>query len=222
MKQRSLITHYNPKSTISEQFRTIRTNIDFSLVDTDLQTIMITSPGPGEGKTTTAANLAVVMAQQGKKVLLVDADLRKPTIHYTFRMNNTLGLTTILTKQQTLEESIRKTDIDHLSVLPSGPIPPNPAELLGSAAMKGFMRQALTMFDAVVFDTPPALAVTDAQVMANQCDGTVMVIRSGATENEAAVKAKELLDKANSKILGVVLNRKPIKASPHYYYYGKS
>lgn len=220
-KQRSLITHLHPKSTISEQFRTIRTNIDFSLIDTELKTLMVTSSSPGEGKSTTAANLAVVLAQQGKKVLLVDADLRKPTVQYTFRVNNTLGLTSVLTRQQTMEDAVRTTDIDHLSVLPSGPIPPNPAELLGSVAMIGFIKQATEVYDTVVFDTPPVLAVTDAQVMTNQCDGTVLVVRSGHTENEAALQAKELLNKAKGKLLGVVLNRKPVKSSNYYYYYGE-
>ena len=192
-KQRSLITHLTPKSTISEQFRTIRTNIDFSLVDTELKTLMVTSSSPGEGKSTIAANMAVVMAQQGKKVLLVDADLRKPTVHYTFRINNTFGLTNVLTRHKTIEEAVVETDVDHLHVLSSGPVPPNPAELLGSVAMSGLIKKATEIYDAVIFDTPPALAVTDAQVMTNQCDGTILVVRSGHTENEAALQSKELL-----------------------------
>ncbi|MFD2616171.1 MULTISPECIES: CpsD/CapB family tyrosine-protein kinase [Terrilactibacillus] len=223
MKQRSLVSFNNPKSPIAEQYRTIRSNIDFSTVDQELKTIMVTSSSPGEGKSTTTANLAVVMAQQGKNVLVVDADLRKPTAHYTFRLANTTGLTTVLTKKDTLEEAIQKTEVDHLFVLTSGPVPPNPAELLSSAAMNAFMKYALTLFDVVIFDTPPVLAVTDAQVMANQCDGTVLVVQSGTTEKEAAVSAKELLVKAQAKLLGVVLNRKKqTKGSHYYYYYGNS
>lgn len=221
-KERSLIAYYQPKSTTAEQYRTIRTNIDFSQVDGELKTVMVTSSGPGEGKSTTAANLAVVMAQQGKSVLLIDADLRKPTMHYTFRLANIDGLTTVLTKKKTLEETVQKTNVDHLFVLTSGPIPPNPAELLSSVAMKSFMKFALTLFDIVVIDTPPVLAVTDAQVLANLCDGTVLVVRSGQTEKEAAIKAKDLLAKSKAKILGVVLNNKPVRKDDYYYssYYG--
>ncbi len=168
----------------------------------------------------TAANLAVVMAQQGRKVLLVDADLRKPTVHYTFRLINTEGLSNLLTKRATLTEVIRKTDVDNLYVITSGPIPPNPAELLSSRAMHDFMTEALGIFDIIIFDTPPVLAVTDAQVLSSQADGTVLVVASGTTEKDAALEAKDLLQKSQARILGVVLNRQPIKNSRYYYYYG--
>lgn len=181
---------------------------------------MFTSAGPGEGKSTTAANVATVMAQQGKRVLLIDADMRKPTMHYTFRLINTQGLTTLLTKRTTFDETIQKTEVENLFVLTSGPIPPNPAELLSSVVMDSFIKHALTLFDTVILDTPPVLAVTDAQILANLCDGTVLVVRSGETEREAALKAKDLLSKAKAKVLGVVLNGKPIsKSDSHYYYY---
>jgi protein-tyrosine kinase len=220
LKQRSLIAHHNSKSPIAEQYRTIRTNIQFASIDREVRTIMVTSSGPGEGKSTTAANLAVVMAQQGKRVLLVDADMRKPTVHYTFRANNTRGLTNVLTKQATLEEAAAPTEVDDLDVLASGPIPPNPAELIGSKAMDHMLETATTPYDAIIFDTPPVLAVTDAQIMANRCDGTILVVSSGKTENEAATQSKELLEKSKAKILGVVLNRKPQKKSNYHYYYG--
>lgn len=181
---------------------------------------MVTSSGPGEGKSTTAANLGVVMAQQGKSVLLIDGDMRKPTMHYTFRLGNTQGLTTLLTKRTSFEDTIQKTEIENLFVLTSGPIPPNPAELLSSVTMSSFIKHALTLFDVVIVDTPPVLAVTDAQILANLCDGTVLVVRSGVTEKDAAIKAKELLSKAKAKMLGVVLNGKPVsKSDSHYYYY---
>ncbi|WP_221567177.1 CpsD/CapB family tyrosine-protein kinase [Alkalihalobacillus sp. TS-13] len=219
-KERSLITHFNSKSPISEQYRTIRTNIQFSSADTEYRTMMVTSSGPGEGKSTTTANLAVVLAQQGKKVLLIDADLRKPTAHYTFRVSNAQGITNVLTKQIQLSEGCRKTEVENLSVLPSGPIPPNPAELLGSRMMKEMIKEALEQYDVVMFDTPPVLAVTDAQILANICDGVVLVVGSGVTEKEAAVKSKELLEAAKAKLLGVVLNRKKMKKGQYYYYYG--
>jgi protein-tyrosine kinase len=218
--ERSLITANNPKSPISEQYRTIRTNIQFSFVDQTMRSLIVTSPGPGEGKSTTTANLAVTFAQQGKKVLLIDADMRKPTVHYTFRLNNIIGLTNVLTQSSNLHSAYQETEIENLFVLTSGPIPPNPAELLGSKAMEKFLEEVYNQFDLVIFDTPPVLAVTDAQILANKCDGTVLVVSSGKTEIEAAVKAKELLLSANGKLLGVVLNKKKQKQGQYYYYYG--
>ncbi|MCM3023147.1 CpsD/CapB family tyrosine-protein kinase [Weizmannia ginsengihumi] len=217
--KRKLITKLNPKSPISEQFRTIRTNINFSSVDKEMRLLMVTSSSPGEGKSTVTANLAVTFAQQGKKVLLVDADLRKPTVHYTFNMTNTFGLTSVLTRQGSFQESISSTDVQHLYVLPSGPIPPNPAELLASIAMQEFLHETLEKFDVVLLDTPPVLAVTDAQILANECDGTVLVVSSGQTEIEAAKKAKEMLISTSTPLLGVVLNNKKAKHAQHYYYY---
>lgn len=195
----------DPKSPISEQYRTIRTNILFSSVDEEIRTIMVTSASPGEGKSTTAANLAVVFAQQGKTVLLVDADLRKPTVHYTFNMLNTTGLTSVLTNQVPLMEAVHTNEEKNLYILPSGPVPPNPSELLGSRAMQHFMEKALEEYDIVLFDTPPVLAVTDAQILANVCDGSVLVVSSGHTEKDALVKTKELLAGSNGKILGLSL-----------------
>ncbi|WP_409993893.1 CpsD/CapB family tyrosine-protein kinase [Saccharococcus caldoxylosilyticus] len=216
--ERSLITIEDPKSPISEQYRTIRTNVQFSFVDAPMRSLMVTSTGAGEGKSTTAANLAVVFAQQGKKVLLIDADLRKPTVHYTFRLNNYMGLTNVLTGSAPLLPTCQETNVENLSVLTSGPIPPNPAELLSSKAMEQCIQQLYNEFDLLIFDTPPVLAVTDAQILAHQCDGTVLVIESGGTEIEAAVKAKELLEAANAKLLGVVLNKQKYRQGQYHYY----
>ncbi|KYD19064.1 Tyrosine-protein kinase EpsD [Parageobacillus caldoxylosilyticus] len=216
--ERSLITIEDPKSPISEQYRTIRTNVQFSFVDAPMRSLMVTSTGAGEGKSTTTANLAVVFAQQGKKVLLIDADLRKPTVHYTFRLNNYTGLTNVLTNSAPLLPSCQETRVENLYVLTSGPIPPNPAELLSSKAMEQCIQQLYNEFDLLIFDTPPVLAVTDAQILAHQCDGTVLVIESGGTEIEAAVKAKELLEAANAKLLGVVLNKRKYRQGQYYYY----
>jgi capsular exopolysaccharide synthesis family protein len=219
LQNRSLISMTNPKSPIAEQFRTIRTNIQFSNVDEELQTMIVTSSGPGEGKSTTTANLAVVFAQQGKRVLLVDADLRKPTAHYTFRTENHVGLSNVLTRQATLDEAVKTTDQDNLWVLTSGPIPPNPSELLGSKGMLMLLEKAKDEYDVIILDSPPVLAVTDAQVLSNLTDGVVLVVSSGKTEIESAKKAKELLDSAKAKILGVVLNNKKVQDSQYYYYY---
>ncbi|KGX90986.1 CpsD/CapB family tyrosine-protein kinase [Pontibacillus marinus] len=221
-KARTLITNTNPKSPISEQYRTIRTNLQFASVDSELRTMLVTSAGPSEGKSMTASNVATVFAQQGKRVLLIDADLRKPTVHYTFRVDNMKGLSTYLVGQGSLSETVSESHIENLDILPSGPIPPNPAEILGSQAMSTLIQEAQQSYDLVIFDTPPVLAVTDSQILANACDGVLLVVRSKQTENEAAEKAKELLEKAQAKLLGVVLNGKEIKNSNYYYYYGNS
>src|SRR5699024_9427707 len=141
-KMRHLITNLNPKSPISEQYRTVRTNIQFSSVDEELRSILFTSSGPSEGKSLTTANMAVAYAQQGKSVLLIDADLRNPTVNYTFRLDNMKGLSNVQVGDALLEDAIYKTDIDHLDVISSGPIPPNPAELLGSRKMRTILERA--------------------------------------------------------------------------------
>lgn len=217
---RKLIASLDPKSPISEQYRTIRTNIQYSSVDNELKTLMVTSSGPGEGKSTTAANLAVVFSQLGKKVLLVDADLRKPTVHRTFGVSNLFGFTTVLTKQATLGSTVLETEEKDLFILTSGPIPPNPAELLSSKSMEQFFEEAKEQFDYVLFDTPPLLAVADPQILANKVDGSILVVFSSRTEIDQVKKAKELLVNAQSKLVGVVLNHKEMKDNDYYYYYG--
>ncbi|MGF6953906.1 capsular exopolysaccharide synthesis family protein [Neobacillus sp. B4I6] len=219
-KSRNLITTIDSKSPISEQYRTIRTNIQYSSVDKELKTILVTSSGPGEGKSTTTANLAATFAQLGLKVLLVDADLRKPTVHHTFGVSNLNGFTSLLTRQLSIEEAITETNEKNLFIITSGPIPPNPSELLSSKNMTQFIQDAREEFDYIFFDTPPLLAVTDAQIIANQCDGSILVVSSGKTGMEPARRAKELLVNAQSKLLGVVLNNKVIQKNDHYYYYG--
>ncbi|WP_428909854.1 CpsD/CapB family tyrosine-protein kinase [Niallia sp. Krafla_26] len=216
--RRSLITNTDPKSHISEQYRSIRTNIQFSSVDKELKTLVVTSSGPEEGKSTTVANLAVIFAQQGKKVLLIDSDLRKPTVHYTFNLTNSKGLTNVLTRQSALEEAVQESGEENLDILTSGPIPPNPAELLSSKAMEALMSEVREAYDMVLFDSPPLLAVTDGQILASKCDGTILVISSGKTEVEQAIKAKDLLNSVNSHLLGAILNDKKMK-NTHYYSY---
>ncbi|SEO25015.1 capsular exopolysaccharide family [Amphibacillus marinus] len=215
---RHLITKLNPRSPISEQYRTIRTNLQFAAVDEQLNTMLVTSAGPAEGKSSTVANLSIVFAQQGKRVLLVDADMRKPTVHYTFRVDNRRGLSSVLVGELELDEALTKSDIENLDILPSGPIPPNPSELLGSNAMRKLLELAKQHYDLIIFDTPPVLAVTDAQILANEVDGSLLVVRSKQTEQDAAVKAKELLTPAKSKLLGVVLNDREVTKNQYYYY----
>ncbi|RDY71699.1 capsular biosynthesis protein [Halobacillus trueperi] len=220
-RARNIIANENPKSPIAEQFRTIRTNLQFTTVDSELETMLVTSASPSEGKSITTANTATVFAQQGKKTLLIDADLRKPTVHYTFRVSNTSGLSNYLVGKQQVTDLARETDVENLDVITCGPIPPNPSELLGSNKMKQFIEEAKQTYDMIVFDTPPVLAVTDSQVLSNFVDGVLLVVRSKQTEKEAAVKAKETLEQAKANILGVVLNDQDLKSSNYYYYYGQ-
>lgn len=219
---RHLITKLNPRSPISEQYRTIRTNLQFASVDDELHSMLVTSSGPSEGKSTITANLAIVNAQQGKKVLLIDADMRKPTVHYTFRLDNLRGLSNVLVGEHTLEQALNKEAEENLDILSSGPIPPNPSELLASKRLKELITEAKERYDIIIFDTPPVLAVTDAQILADSVDGTLLVIRSGETEKEAALKAKEALEPARAKLLGTVLNDREKAANSYYYYYGNN
>ncbi|MDN3019268.1 CpsD/CapB family tyrosine-protein kinase [Paenibacillus sp. BSR1-1] len=213
-----LISHLNPKSPITEQYRLIRNNLHFSSVDKNIHSIVVTSPEPSDGKSTTSANLAIVLSQKGKKVLLVDVDLRKPTVHYAFNVSNIDGLTSVLTRDISLDQAIIKTSVPNLDVLTCGPIPPNPSELLDSKAMELVMEEVKGSYDYVVFDTPPLLVVTDAQILANKCDGVVMVVASGKTKRDRAMRAKELIEKANAHLLGVVVNG---VESKHGTYYGE-
>ncbi|NRD76339.1 CpsD/CapB family tyrosine-protein kinase [Bacillus sp. BRMEA1] len=211
-----LVAHYNSISPITEQYRLIRNNLCFSSVDKQIKSIVITSPEKGDGKSTTAANLAVVLAQQGKKVLLVDTDLRKPSVHYAFHVSNMIGLTDVLTRKIELDRAIMKTYIPNLDILTCGTIPPNPSELLNSKTMEYVMGGLSLNYDFVVYDTPPILVVTDSQIMANKCDGVVLVVASGKTTKDQALKAKELLEKANSNLLGVVVNGVENKKGIYY------
>lgn len=211
-----LIAHSNPREVITEQYRLIRSNIMFSAIDKKVKSIMITSSEPAEGKSTTAINLAIVLAQQGQQVLLVDADLRRPSIHYGFQVSNIRGLTSVLTRESELEDTIIRTHIPYLDILTSGTIPPNPSELLNSRSMENLIKVLNENYDFVVYDTPPILAVTDPQILANKCDGVVFVVASGKTHKERALKAKQLLQKAQSRILGVVLNGIETKKGEYY------
>ena len=220
---RKLVTSVNARSIVTEQFRTLRTNINFSMPDKELKTLIFTSASPGEGKSTVAANSAVVFAQEGKRVLLVDADMRKPTVHYTYHVTNTIGLSNLLTRQAILEDVLKDTEIENLQLITCGPIPPNPAELIGSQTMERMMVEMKEKFDVIIFDAPPVLSVADAQILSNKCDGTILVMSSGETEKTELLKAKEALVSSNANIIGVVLNNFELSKDHHYYqYYGNA
>ncbi|MEH7112576.1 CpsD/CapB family tyrosine-protein kinase [Neobacillus niacini] len=208
LKKVSLVAVNNQKGKISEQYRIIRTNFLTSIDCKNSQTLTITSPNQEEGKSTTAANFAISLAQQGKKVLLVDADLRNSSMHYIFKVDNSFGLSSLLVGERELEYIINKTEINGLDFLPSGPVPNNPAELLGSKKMELFINTVIRQYDIVLFDTPAVLEVADAKIIANLCDGILLVIRWGKTKSNEAKDAKKLLESASAKLLGVILNSK--------------
>ncbi|PEW53726.1 tyrosine protein kinase [Bacillus cereus] len=212
-----LISNQKLKSPIFEQYRAICTNIEFAVVDKKNSSLVVTSANPGEGKTITAANLAVVFAERGKKVLLIDADMRKPTMHIILQTDNVFGLTNVLTHNKQLESCIQKTAVKNLCFLPCGAIPANPFDLLGSESMHELLNRTYGMYDLVILDSPPILAVTDARIIANQCEASIFVIRSGITEKKDAIKTAGLLKKTNGKFLGVILNDFVPKGLNHYY-----
>jgi protein-tyrosine kinase len=214
-----LVAHWNPKSPISEAYRTIRTNIQFAGIDREIKTMLVTSTGPGEGKSTTSANLAIVMAQSDKKTVYIDADMRKPTGHRTFQVANRKGLTSYLAGQATLEEVLQGTMVPGLSLMTAGPIPPNPAELLASKRMGHLLEELKKEFDCIILDTPPVIAVADATILATQVDGCILVVNAGKTNRDLAIKARQQLENVNASILGVVLNNKEVKGNDYYYYY---
>lgn len=212
-----------PRSPAAESFRTLRTNIDFASVDSRLTTLLVTSSLSGEGKTTVAGNLALVFAQTGRRTLLVDADLRRPGIHRLFDLPNSRGVTTILLGSETnLDEIAHATEEPMLRVLTSGPLPPNPAELLDSRRMHTLIEQLKTQADLVIFDSPPLHAVTDAAILASGLDGTLMVIDAGRTRRDAARHGREALAKVGARVLGAALNRHIGQLRSEYYdYYGE-
>lgn len=217
-----LITVRDPKSPISEAFRTLRTNIQYSSFDKKVQVICITSSGMGEGKSTTASNLAVVMAESGKKTLIIDCDQRKSSLHKIFGLSNAVGISNLLVGEVSFAEAVQKSGVDNLLVLTAGTKPPNPSELLSSSKMKGFVDSLRDTIDFVIIDTPPVLLVTDAQLLAGCTDGYLLVVSSEETVRDAAAKAKELLEKVNAKILGAVINKLQTDGKSYYghYYYG--
>lgn len=217
---KGLIVNDNPKSPVSEAFRTLRTNIQFASIDKSIHVLSITSTGASEGKSTTSGNLALTIAKQGKKVLLIDADLRRSRVHEIFELPNFKGLTNILVgevEHRDVMHSIK--DCDNLFVITGGVKPPNPAELLGSDKMKDLLEKFKEEFDFIIVDTPPVGIVTDGALIASIVDGTIFVCASGETEIKSAQYTKNLLKNVNANVLGVVLNKVPIHQGGYYKYH---
>lgn len=223
----NLFTVNEPSSVITEQIKTIRTNVSFTQQAQDLRTIMVTSAMASEGKSTVTANLAVEFAQAGKRVVLVDTDLRRSTVNRTFKIHDAnRGLTNYLVRQvDNITEVCHQTEVENLAVIPSGPTPPNPAELIGSPLMAEALKTLEEYFDLIIVDAPPILPVTDGQIMSNLVDGVILVVRQNHTDKRAVAEMKARLEQANANILGVVLNDVRAKGADGYYgngegYYG--
>ncbi len=218
-KLNELITLAESRSPISEAYRTLRTNLDFAGLDRALKTLVITSAGVSEGKSTTLANLAVVSAQAGRRVILVDADLRRPSLHKVFGLDNETGLTTMMMDDAALASPpLYKTGVEGLSVLTSGPLPPNPAEVMGSRRMEEIIAALTERADQVLFDTPPVVAVTDAAVLATKVDGVILVVSAGHTRRDHARTAVQRLQQINARLIGAVLTNVQVDTGLKGYY----
>jgi len=214
-----LITISNPRSPIAEAYRALRTNLEFSNLDKSLRALLVTSAGAEEGKSTTLANLAVTIAQSGKRVILVDADLRRPTQHQIFGLANNAGLTDMARDDALLAAPpLQDSGVSNLQILTSGQLPPNPAEILGSKRMSDILAALLERADLILFDAPPVLAVTDAVVLSAKMDGVLLVVSAGKTKRENAKKARAQLEKINARILGAVVNNVKAEKGASYYY----
>ena len=203
--QSRLVALREPRSPAAEAYRALRTNIQFSSLDRPLRTILATSTAADEGKSTTIANLAVTVAEAEQRVILVDCDLRRPTLHTLFGVPNTEGLTSLMLQENGGGLLLQQTDVPGLMLLPSGPLPPRPPDILGSRRMEAVIARLREQADMVLFDTPPINAVTDAAVLATKVDGVLLVFRAGSTTRDRAREARRLLEKVNAHIVGVVL-----------------
>ncbi len=212
-----LITLADARSPQAEAYRSLRTNLEFSSLDHPLRTLLVTSPAPDEGKSTTLANLGIIQAQAGKRVVLLDGDLRRPRLHDLFGLGNNTGVTTaILNPEAPLP--LQNTTVPNLRVMTSGPLPPNPADLLASARMKALLDQLVAEADLVLLDAPPVIVVTDAVVLATRVDGVLLVVSAGQTRREQAQRARDLLAKVNARLIGAVLTNAAVDTSTYGVY----
>ncbi|GAA0827152.1 CpsD/CapB family tyrosine-protein kinase [Clostridium tertium] len=214
------IVEKQPKSIAAESYRTLRTNIQYSSFDKEYKVIMVTSSEPGEGKSTTAGNLALCLAQGDKKVILVDCDLRKPSLHKKFKVSNIIGLSDVIIGKEELVTAIHRYN-KNLVILTSGKIPPNPSEMLSSKTMTVLLEELKNNFDYIILDTPPVQAVTDSQILSTKSDGTIIVVKAERTKKDSVENAINLLKKVNANIIGTVLNGVDNSRNKYYYYYGE-
>jgi capsular exopolysaccharide synthesis family protein len=214
-----LITYGHPRSMLSEAYRGIRTSILLSFSEKPPKKIVITSANPVEGKTTTVINTAITLSQTGAQVLIIDADLRKPRIHKVFNHDNGMGLSSFLSGHGDIDSIVKKSEIPNLFYIPSGPIPPNPSELLGSNLFKKLVESLEARFDHIILDSPPVLGFADSIILSTSVDGVILTVLGGKTPREALQRAKEALQQVNTKIIGVVINRLDIRRSDYGYYY---
>jgi succinoglycan biosynthesis transport protein ExoP len=219
-----MITHHPARSPLAESYRTIRTNLQFMSPDRPIRTLLVSSPIPGEGKSTIAANLAITMAQMGLKTLLVDSDFRKPVLRKVFGVLREEGLTDLLTGKVGLAEAVSPTEVENLTLLPAGGIPPNPTELLGSKRMESLIEQVKNDYDYTIFDSPPVLAVTDAAILGSKLDGALLIASAGKTGKAALKRTREILERVRTNVLGVIMHMvKPVSGRysyyTNYYYY---
>ncbi|HEX9014501.1 MAG TPA: CpsD/CapB family tyrosine-protein kinase [Chloroflexota bacterium] len=213
-----LVTLTDPRSPAAEAYRTLRTNIRFSSMDHPARTLLLTSAGADEGKSTTLGNLAVTIAQSGVSAVVVDCDLRHPSVHQLFDLANDKGLTTALLDGDGGELPLQQTAVPGLRVLTSGPLPPNPADLIGTQRMQRVIDSLAEMAEVVLFDSPPVSMVADAAMLASQLDGVILVISAGKTKRDTAARAKAVLEKVNARVLGVVLNNARVDSNLYRYY----
>jgi capsular exopolysaccharide synthesis family protein len=206
LRQRDLGVFLDPKSVAAECCRSIRTNILFMSPDRPIRTMVVTSPSPQEGKTTTAVNLGVTMAEAGGRVLIVDTDMRRPRLHRSFGVGNQTGISTVIVGKATLEEAIKHTDVPNLDVLTCGPVPPNPSELLHTDRFAAVLADCAKLYDRIVLDSPPTSAVTDPAVLGNLVDGVVLIIKAGETTRDSAMHARRQLTSAKARVVGVIVN----------------
>lgn len=215
-----LIVHYDPKSPEAEAYRILRTNIGYADLPRKGRKILITSSRPSEGKTITTANLAITIAEIGKNVLVIDTDMRRPTLHNIFGLDKTPGLTEILTGKMSWDKALKPSGIKNLSIITSGSIPPNPSELVGSNKMEKLLEDLKGYFDTFIFDCASILAVTDATIIGSLVDGVLLVIMAERTPRDAVQRAMTLLNNAKAHVLGVIFNRVEMRSlHPYYYYY---
>ena len=212
----SLVTITDPRSPAAEAYRTLRTNLSFYSLDRPIRTLVVTSPAAGEGKSTAVANLAVTMAQSGRRTILVDCDLRRPSLHELFGLAMAPGLTNLVL-EEVAEPPLQATSIDNLWLLSSGPTPPNPADLLGAGRMEQLLATLADRADIVLLDAPPVVAAADAAILGAKADGVLLVIQAGRTRRDQSERARELLEQAKVRILGVALTNAPRESGVGYY-----